>query len=122
MDDEVKTGKYRRLSVSALVTGITAVIFCMFYFLLWMTIDDLLERLVSDFAFMSYIMFSYVSAGVCLTIAAVITGSIDLKRIKTGTYSSKDFDIAGIILGSFLIFFGFLLWFVDFFGFINIIT
>jgi len=54
-----------------------------------MLFDNLLEALVADYEFMSYIMFSFVCAGVVLTIAAVITGSIDLKRIKTGTYSSK---------------------------------
>ena len=124
MDDETKIQKYRKLSVAALITGILAVSFCMLYFLLWALFDDFLTSFVADYEFMSYIMFSYVCAGICLTIAAVTTGSIDLKRIKIGIYGriGKGFDIIGIILGSFLILFGFILWFVDFFGFINIIT
>lgn len=124
MDNETKIQKYRKLSVASLITGILAVSFCIFYFLLWALFDDFLTSFVADYEFMSYIMFFYVCTGICLTIASVITGSIDLKRIKTGTYNSKGkgFDITGIILGSLLILFGFILWFVDFFGFINIIT
>lgn len=124
MANEVFYKKYRKLSVAALVTGILAVSFCILYFLLWMLMDDLLERLVADYEFMSYIMFLFVCTGIGLTIAAVITGGIDLKRIKTGTYSRKGegFDITGIILGCLLVLFGFTLWFVDFFGFVNIIT
>ena len=88
----------------------------MLYFLLWALFDDFLMSFVADYEFMSYIMFSYVCAGICLTIAAVATGSIDLKRIKIGTCSRKGegFDITRIILGSLLILFGFILWFVDF--------
>lgn len=124
MSTKVFNEKYSKLSVAALITGILAVSFCMLYFLLWALFDDFLTSFVADYGFMSYIMFSYVCVGVCLTITALITGSIDLKRIKTGTYNrkGKGFDITGIILGSLLILFGFILWFVDFFGFINIIT
>ena len=124
MAKEVFYEKYRKLSVASLVTGVLAVCFCLLYFLLWALFDDFLTSIASDYEFMSYFMRSYVSAGVALTIAAVITGSLDLKRISTGTYSikGKGFDIAGIILGSSLVLFGFMLWFVDFFGFVNIIT
>jgi len=124
MNDEVQVEKYRKLSVAALVTGILAVSFCILYFLLWALFDDFLTSFIAAVGWMRYIMFSFVGAGIGLTIAALITGSIDLKRIKTVTYSrrGKGFDITGIILGSLLILFGFILWFVDFFGFINIIS
>jgi len=124
MENEIKTKKCRILPVIALVTGIMAVIFCVIYFLIWALFDDFLTIFIADHVFVSNIVFSYVSAGVCLTIAAVITGSIDLKGINTGTYSSNGmgFDITGIILASLLILFGFMLWFLDFFGFINIIS
>jgi hypothetical protein len=124
MENEIKTKKCRILPVIALVTGIMAVIFCVIYFLIWALFDDFLTIFIAYHGLMSYIMFSYVSAGVCLTVAAVITGSIDLKGINTGTYSSNGmgFDITGIILASLLILFGFMLWFLDFFGFINIIS
>jgi len=124
LDDEIKIQKYRKLSVTALITGILAVSFCLLYFTLWALFDDFLTSFIVDNEFIAYIMFSYVCAGVCLTIAAVVTGGIDLIRIKVGTYSwiGKGFDITGIILGSLLVLFGFMLWFVDFFGFINIIS
>ncbi len=119
---EVFYEKYRKLSVASLTTGILAVSFCMLYFFLWEIFDDFLTSFIADNEFMPCVMVSYICAGIGLTIAAVVTGSIDLKRIKTA-YSGKGngFDITGIILGSLLILFGFILWFVDFFGFINII-
>jgi len=42
-----------------------------------------------------------------LSITAVVSGSIDLKRIKTDHYSNKGrgFDIAGIVLGGIFILF-----------------
>jgi hypothetical protein len=124
MSAEVFYEKYRKLSVAALTTGILAVIFCMLYFLLWALFDDFLTVFIADHGFMSYIMFSYVSIGVCLTIAAIVTGGIDLKKIKTGINSRKGrgLDITGITLGSILALFGFTIWFIDFFGFINIIS
>ena len=124
MDDEIKIQKYRKLSLTSLITGILSVSFCILYFTLWALFDDFLTGVVADHKFISYIMFIYVCAGIGLAITAVITGRIDLSRIKTGAYikKGKGFDIAGIILGSFLIMFGFILWFVDFFGFINIIN
>jgi len=124
LDDEIKIQKYRKLSVASLITGILAVIFCILYFIPWALFDDFLTSFIADYKFMSYVMFFYVFAGISLTITAVITGSINLSRIKTGTYNctGKGFDIAGIVLGSLLILFSFVLWFVDFFGFINIIS
>jgi hypothetical protein len=124
MGNEVSYEKYRKLSVASLVTGILAISFCILYFLAWILFDNLLERLVADYEFMSHFLFLFVWTDIRLTIAAIVTGSLDLKRIKKGTYSAKGkgFDIAGTNLGSILTLFGFTLWFVDFFGFINIIT
>ena len=124
MNIEVFYEKYRRLSAASLITGILAAIFCTFYFLMWALFDDFLTSFIANHGFMPYIMFSYVSIGVCLTIAAIATGSIDLMKIKTGAVhkKGKGFDITGIILGSLLMLFGLTLWFVDFFGFINIIN
>jgi len=116
--------RYRKVSIIALITGILAIFFCILYFILWTLFDDFLTSLIANNEFVSYIIFTYVFVGIVLTIATVITGSIDLKKIKRGNYSRKGegFDITGIILGSLLMLFGFVLWFVDFFGFINIIT
>ncbi len=124
MEDVIKIKKYSKLSVASLTTGILAIIFCMLYFLLWALFDDFLTGFIAGNEFMQYVVFLYVCIGVCLTIAAVVTGGIDLNRIKKDTYSKKGegFDLTGIILGSLLILSGFVLWFVDFFNFINIIT
>lgn len=124
MNTEMFYEKYRKLSVAALITGILSVIFCAIYFFLWTLFDDFLTVFIADHRFMSNIMFLYVSIGICLTIASIVTGSIDLNKMKTGTNSRKGrgLDIAGITLGSILALFGFSLWFVDFFDFINIIS
>lgn len=124
MGSEVFYERYRKLPIAALTTGMLALIFCTLYFLFWELFDDFLTVFIADHGFMSYIMFLYVGIGVCLTIAAIVTGSIDLNKIKTGINSRKGraLDITGIILGSILVVFGFSLWFVDFFGFINIIS
>lgn len=124
MKTEVINGKYRKISLTALVTAVLAVTFCLLYFLLWVFFDGFLTSFINEYSFMPYIMFSYVLTGVSLTIVAVITAAIDLIKIKTGAHSiyGKRLDLTGIILSSILILFGFLLWFVDFFGFINIIT
>ncbi len=124
MNDEIKINKYRKLSIASLITGIMAVIFCMIYLILWTLFDDFLTSFIVAHKFMSYVMILYVCTGVGLTINAVTTGSIDLSRIKIGIHGKKgkSFDIIGIILGCLLILFGFTLWFVDFFGFIEIIS
>ena len=124
MSDEIIVQKYGKLSIASIITGMLAVSFCVLYFISWALFDNFLTSFVAGYKFMPYVLFLYVCAGVCLTITAVITGSIDLSRIKTGTYNytGKGFGITGIVLGSLLILFGLILWFVDFFGFVNIIT
>jgi len=103
--------RYRKVSIIALITGILATFFCILYFTLWTLFDDFLTSLIANNEFVSYIIFTYVFVGIVLTIATVITGSIDLKKIKRGNYSRKGegFDITGIILGSLLMLFGFVL-------------
>ena len=78
MDNKPRPEKYRQLSITALVCGI--LVFSPFILQLG-PIQPLLWG---------------------LPIAAVVCGSIDLKRIKSGLYSKKGkgFDIAGIILGA----------------------
>ncbi len=122
--DEIKINNYRKLSITSLITGILAVIFCLLYFILWTFFDNFLTSFIVAHKFMSYVMILYVCIGVVLTITSVGTGSIDLSRIKTGIHDKKgkNLDIIGISLGSLLILFGFTLWFVDFFGFIDIIS
>jgi hypothetical protein len=85
--------KYRVLSIIALVIGILATVTER---LLFRTIPITLPGDVD-------IIFIYITP--VLSIVAVVCGSIDLKRIQSGCYSSKGggFDVAGITLGGFLL-------------------
>jgi len=105
MDDEIKLQKYRKLSLAALVTGIVSVSLAFLYNFLWMVIANFLQKHVVDVGMMPYIILPFIVLG--LAVAAVVCGSIDLKRIKAGIYSKKGkgFDIAGIVLGSIFILF-----------------
>ena len=93
MNNKIKSEKYRKLSVAALVTGILAVSLGAIFFL----------RPSDDFMNIpNGVMNAIVGTPPqVLLIAAVVCGSIDLIRIKAGRYSNKGrgFDIAGIVLG-----------------------
>jgi len=97
MNNKIKSEKFRKLSVAALVTGILA-------------FSLIALNWTIDYEFSFYIIiivkiFDFASFG--LLIAAVVCGSIDLKRIKAGRYSNKGrgFDITGIVLGGIFILF-----------------
>ena len=79
MNNKIKSEKYRKLSVAALITGILAV----------------------GLGIPAYFFPIFLIAALRLSIAAVVCGSIDLKRIKAGRYSNKSmrFDLTGIVLG-----------------------
>ena len=83
MNNKIKSEKYRKLSVAALVTGILA---C------GLTGTSNIPLPVLP-------LLSLVSP--LLSIAAVVCGSIDLIAIAVGRYSNKGrgFDIAGIVMG-----------------------
>ena len=104
MDNDIKSEKYRKLSVAALVTGILSISLGVIYNFLWMIIGNFLQKFV-DVGMMQYIILPVLVIVLGLAIAAVVCGSIDLKRIKAGIYSrkSKGFDITGIVLGGLFI-------------------
>jgi len=110
MDDEIKPEKYRKLSVAALVTGILSITFGVLYNFLWMPIANLLNSSF-DVSVIPFIVLPGVGVAFGLAITAVVTGSIDLNRIKKGIYNrkGKGFDITGIVLGGLFILF--VLWF-----------
>jgi hypothetical protein len=98
MNKEVKKERYRKLSIAALVTGILA--FSPLFMRLGPTIVKFIPSLIDNIAVLRLITsIQFLFFG--LPIAAVVCGSIDLKRIKAGRYSRKGrgFDIAGIVLG-----------------------
>jgi len=79
MNNKIKSEKYRKLSVAGLITGILA----------------------AGLGIPAYFFPIFLIAVLGLSIAAVVCGSIDLKRIKAGRYSNKGmgFDLTGIVLG-----------------------
>lgn len=109
MNNKAKLEKYRGLSITALVTGLlTAVVIPQIF--RWSTnipvynLKELLIKLTTVFIL-----------AIGLSLAAVITGSIDLKRIKTGRLSNKGkgFDITGIVLGAIFMIPGLLLFYEE---------
>ena len=104
MNNTVKTKKYRRLSVAALVTGILSISFGVLNFL-WVPVANLFQSSVDVLRIMSFIAASGIGIAFGLAIVAVVCGSIDLKRVKVGIYDRKGkvFDITGIVLGGLFI-------------------
>ena len=104
MNSNVQPEKYRKLSITALVTGIISVSIVALYNFLWL-LQLFLEM---QLGFIFIISTFYMPVIFLLSIVAIVCGSIDLKRMKAGLYSKKGkgFDIAGIILGgaSFILF------------------
>ena len=106
MNNKIKSEKYRKLSIAALVTGILTVSLASLYNFLWMPISNFLRDSI-DISVIPYVILPFISVVLVLSIAAVICGSIDLKRIKANLYSrkGKGFDIAGIVMGGIFILF-----------------
>ena len=109
MNDKAKLEKYRGLSITALVTGLLTAVAIPHIFR-WSTnipvynLEELLIKLATVFIL-----------AIGLPLAAVIMGSIDLKRIKTGRLSNKGkgFDITGIVLGAIFMIPGLLLFYEE---------
>jgi len=107
MNNTVKSEKYRKLSITALVTGILAVSLVGFWSSVWFSfsIVDVLQ--ISNVPLSVIWAASPMLIALGLSITAVVCGSIDLKRIRAGLYSrkGKGFDITGIVLGGVIILF-----------------
>jgi hypothetical protein len=103
MNNTVKSEKYRKLSITALVTGILAVILAGSWSLGWSPLFFLYSNVYTPFI----VLASPMLIALGLSITAVVCGSIDLKRIKAGLYGKKGkgFDITGIVLGGVIILF-----------------
>jgi len=106
MGNEIKSEKYSKLSVAALVTGLLSITFGVLYNFLWMPIANLLNSSF-DVSVIPFIVLPGVGIAIGLAITAVVCGSIDLNRIMKGTYNrkGKGFDITGIVLGGLFILF-----------------
>ena len=109
MNKGAKEEEYRKLSITALVTGIliyTIGFIISAYPRSYISISQIVDNISGYTGTLSaeFISYAFISVviGLGLPIAAIVCGSIDLKRIKAGFYSNKGkgFDIAGITLGS----------------------
>jgi len=102
MNNKIKSEKFRKLSIVALVTGILGISPTIISPLLDPTVEKFMTSSLSNVGVLLIIGLQIVSyGGFGLSIAAVVCGSIDLKRIQAGRYSNKGrgFDITGIVLG-----------------------
>ena len=102
MNNNIKSEKFRKLSIAALVTGILGISPTIISPLLDPTVEKFMTSSLSNVGVLLIIGLQIVSyGGFGLSIAAVVCGSIDLKRIQAGRYSNKGrgFDITGIVLG-----------------------
>lgn len=99
MSNKTESEKFRKLSVSALVTGILPYIFTP---VIPFILDPASPYSAYFGGFAAPIMFSYIAASFSLAAAAVVCGSIDLGRVKQGITGNKGkgLDIAAITLGS----------------------
>jgi hypothetical protein len=101
MNNKVKSEKFRKLSIAALVTGILGYSIILIF--------QVMEMVSGNWFWLPSMDISRITIGVIFVIglpaAAIVCGSIDLKRIKAGLYSKKGrgLDITGIVLGSILI-------------------
>jgi len=96
MNNKTSPERYRKLSIASLITGILPYI-CVL--LMWLVFEILLRGVNFNEIIITILSFAVLFG---LPIAAIVCGSIDLRRIKKGKYSNKDksFDITGIVLGS----------------------
>jgi len=99
MNNKLKTEKYRRLPITALVTGILSLtVFSLQALQMWFS-----NYLTTDNAEKIFSTIIVTILGIILPIIAIVCGSIDLNRIRKGFHKNKlfkAFDITGIVLGS----------------------
>ncbi len=107
MNGKVKPEGFRKLSVIALVLGILTYSYIYLIPQIIFSLVFTLRDYIQDEAVIASIVGSVVLILMGMPIAAVVCGSIDLKKIAAGIYSKKGrgFDITGIILGGIFIIF-----------------
>jgi len=110
LNNKIKQEKFRKLSLTVMITGILA--FGGAYFLMVFVmpfIGAYLKNFIPEEFLIIFIVSCYL---ICLPIPAIVCGSIDLKKIKAGKHSNKGrgMDISGIVLGS--VFILLVVWFI----------
>ena len=109
MNNEIKSGKYRGLSITSLIISILP--FCyvllLFFFVSYYSAGSLIkDNFSSELTMLGLSIFKTIPLIAGFAIAAIVCGSIDLERIKAGIFSrkGKGLDITGIVLSGFSIF------------------
>ena len=101
MNNKIKSEKYRKLSIAALVLGLLIIIpFLVIYLIV-------IPTRLGYFDGMAIWTPLFTLYPLPLSVAAIVCGSIDIKRIKAGLNSKKGWgmDITGITVGSLYIIF-----------------
>jgi len=101
MNNKANPARYSRLSIVSLITG--ALTYPIGFYLFCWSMGDRYGEQLKIFRILTNIFIPLYL--ICLPITAIVCGSIDLIRIRTGRSSnnSKILDIVGIVLGSILI-------------------
>ena len=108
MEDETISEKYRKLSVASFITGLFSLVALSFFKISeWISpfFKTIRQNIIINVTLGSIL-------GICIPLAAVICGSIYLRRIKKELHRSKIFKtlaITGIVLGSIILFVVFIL-------------
>jgi hypothetical protein len=108
MENEIKSEKYRGLSIISLITGIIPCCYALllFFFVSYYSAGSLIkEHFSSELTMLGLSIFKTTPLITGFAIAAIVCGSIGLKRLKAGVYSGKGkgLDITGIVTGGFSI-------------------
>ena len=99
MNDRIKSEKFRKLSIIALVTGILPYIFTP---VIPFITDPASPYEVYFSNYTTIIIFFYIAISFGLTTVAIVCGSIDLRKVIAGLKSNKGkgLDTTGTVLGS----------------------
>jgi hypothetical protein len=102
MNDKTNPEKFRKLSIAALITGILAICLASIYLFLNLSLVSIRLFNIDSFIWDIYFIIGYlVFVAFCLSITAIVCGSVDLGIIKRsyGRNRGKGFNIVGIVLG-----------------------
>ena len=112
MSDEIGLEKFRKLSITALVTGILTYSYLYLIPQLIGFSVPILRNYIQNEITISCIVGAVAFILMGIPISAIVCGSVDLKRVKAGLCSAKGrgFDISGIVLGG--VFILLVAWFV----------
>jgi hypothetical protein len=104
MDNEIKSEKYRGLSIASIIIGFLPCCYALllFFFVSYYSAGSLIkEHFSSELTMFGLSVFKATFLVAGFAMAAIVCGSIDLKRIKEGIFNGKGkgLDITGLVFG-----------------------